>query len=79
MKDKMIAAMLTVQSCKILSQSVMNHRGAFWHFLSRQTHESIAQTGLPGSVFLLSHRYLKEHDLNFFFKTQGCFFSLNAF
>lgn len=76
MKDKMIAAMLTVQSCKILSQSVMNHRGAFWHFLSRQTHESIAQTGLPGSVFLLSHRYLKEHRFEFFFFKHKAVFSV---
>ncbi len=48
LKDKIIVAVITLQSCKVLSHSIINRCAVFWHLRSLQTHRSITQTGFPG-------------------------------
>lgn len=48
-KDKMIAAMITFQSCKILSQNIIN-RCAVFCLINLQAHGTV----IPGSYFTVS-------------------------
>lgn len=51
----MFAAVISFQSCKVLSVSVINRRAVFWHLKSRQIQRSVKLD------CILCHRYLKQH------------------
>lgn len=58
---KTIAAMRTVQTCKIRSQAITNHCAVSWLLFSLQNHESITQTGLPLISISMCYTHLKQH------------------
>ncbi len=60
MEDKTTIDVMPFQSCKILLHSIINCCAASWRLIRLQTHESITQTGPPGSYFTFSP-YLKQH------------------
>lgn len=59
-EDKIIAALITFQSTKILTHNIINHCTVFWHLISLQTHGSLTQTAFLNCISS-SHPYMKQH------------------